>query len=236
MTPPSGIAVIIPVFNAGAFITDALESVRSQVVPASEVVVVDDGSTDGSADAARAMTRDWPQLRVLQQANAGVSNARNRGVASTSSPLIAFLDHDDRMVPTRLARQRAVFEEQPSTQVVIGDWQNELEPGADEPPFHILWPAATRQRAIMTMMLRRTTWNRIGGFDERIQGHEDLDWASRAIASGTTIDYLDEVLVHRRLHGGNASQPITVEMHRAHVFSVLRARLADARTNGGNPT
>ena len=236
MTQPGGVAVIIPVFNAEALLGDALDSVRHQTVPAGEVVVVDDGSRDGSVAIARSMAREWPQLRVLQQANAGVSSARNAGVASTSSPYIAFLDHDDRMVPTRLARQRAVLDSDPATEVVIGQWQNVLEPGAEEPAFHALFPAATRQRAIMTMMVRRSTWDRVGGFDERIHGHEDMDWASRAIASGTSIHYADEVLVHRRLHGGNASQSITVAAHRSNVFSVLRARLADARRHGGDPT
>jgi len=234
MTQPLEVAVVIPVFNGEAFITDALESVRRQVVPASEVVVVDDGSTDGSADAARAMARDWPELRVLQQANAGVSSARNNGVAGTSSPLIAFLDHDDRMVPTRLARQCAVFDEQPATEVVFGQMRNELEPGAEKPLYHVVQPKGDH-RAIMTMMVRRTAWDRIGGFDERIHTHEDIDWVSRAVASGTVSTYLDEVLMHRRLHGGNASQTITADTHRANMFSVLRARLTETRTNRGGP-
>jgi len=223
------IAVVIPVFNGERFIGDALDSVRSQTEAASEVVVVDDGSTDGTLREAEQIAREWPALQMVHQENRGVSTARNVGVAHTSAPLIAFLDADDQMVPTRLAAQRAIMMAHPKTGVVIGQVQDELDEGAPAPAWQPLRPISGRYLAIMTMMIWRTTWDGVGFFPPELHASEDLDWLSRAMAAGVPIHYLDEVVNRRRLHGANASQDFSPDVERADMFKILRRRLADRR-------
>jgi hypothetical protein len=106
MTSPT-ISVIIPCHNAAAFIADALRSVLAQTVPALEVLVIDDGSTDDSAKRAEAF---GPPVRVMRQENRGVSAARNRGLDAARGDWVAFLDADDLWLPNKLALQSAALE------------------------------------------------------------------------------------------------------------------------------
>src|SRR5262245_58223903 len=95
------ITVIIPVFNGEAFLAEALESVFGQDYRPLEVIVVDDGSTDTSADVARS----FPSVIVVQQSNTGLSGARNAGIQRARGSFLSFLDADDLMAPRRLSKQ-----------------------------------------------------------------------------------------------------------------------------------
>lgn len=99
MPSPSDISLVIPVYNGASALTRALNSVFAQTVAPAEIIVVDDGSTDGSAAIAQGF---GDRVRVISQANAGVSAARNRGVAEGRSELVAFLDADDEWMPSFL--------------------------------------------------------------------------------------------------------------------------------------
>ena len=106
MIPEPRISVIVPAYRHERFVGDALASLRAQTLQRFEVVVVDDGSPDGTAEIAQAVARDDARFRVLRQANAGSHAAINRGVAEASGDWIAILNSDDRFAETRLARLR----------------------------------------------------------------------------------------------------------------------------------
>ncbi len=92
------ISVIIPTYNAGHFLSDAIASVRLQAYEPLETIVVDDGSTDDT----RSLMAEWPEVRYLHQPNQGASAARNAGIAAATSDLLAFLDVDDLWTPDHL--------------------------------------------------------------------------------------------------------------------------------------
>src|ERR1700759_16151 len=119
---------MIGVYNGAPYLGEAIESALAQDYDPLELIVVDDGSTDGSADVART----FPQIRVVRQENAGNGAARNRAVEEASGQLYAFLDADDRFTPGKLRRQKAALDADPGLDMVFGHVREFLSPDLDE--------------------------------------------------------------------------------------------------------
>src|SRR5438132_1599837 len=112
---PLCVSVVIPVYNGERYLADAIQSVRDQTYQNFEVIVVDDGSTDGSADVAQ---RFGEAIRYVHQANGGVCKARNAGIAAARGAYIAFLDQDDLWLPDKLAAQVTYLDSHPEVGAV----------------------------------------------------------------------------------------------------------------------
>jgi glycosyltransferase involved in cell wall biosynthesis len=126
----SDISVVVPVFNGAPFLAGALASVATQGCRPREVIVIDDGSTDGS----HAIAEAWgPPMRVFRQANAGPAAARNRGIEQATGRYLAFLDADDLWPRDKLARQLAVLETRPELDMILGLTRIEYGPAALKP-------------------------------------------------------------------------------------------------------
>ena len=204
--PPGEVSVIVPAFNGEGFLEDALRSAVGQTLPPLEVIVIDDGSSDGSAEIAEAFGEP---VRCVRQANAGVAAARNRGLSLARGEFIAFLDHDDLWPPDKLEIQAAALRSDPGVDIVTGRmrvlggavpgraWS--VEEGREAPGGAHL-PAA---------LIRRSAFERIGSLDEGVGGaSDDLDWVIRARDLGLRTLTLDAVTLLYRWHGGNASTDI----------------------------
>jgi glycosyltransferase involved in cell wall biosynthesis len=188
------IAVVIPVRNGRAHLAEALESARTQSAPPAEVIVVDDGSSDGSADVARAAG-----ARVLRQGQLGPGAARNLGVESAGSELVAFLDADDRMAPGRLEVQRAALEADDTVDGVFGLMRRfEDDSGVWGEPERCLLPSA--------FLFRRSAFLQSGGFDPRLPAGEFVDWMVRCRERGRRFPVLDVVVAERRVHAANLTR------------------------------
>jgi Glycosyl transferase family 2 len=111
------VSVIIPTYNYGKFIAEAIASVQAQTYPVAEIIVIDDGSTDDTPDVLARI--DDPRLRVLRTPNRGVSSARNTGLAQATGEFIAFLDADDRWRPTKTERQMSIMDADATVGVVF---------------------------------------------------------------------------------------------------------------------
>ena len=199
------VSVVIPLFNRPDCIAEAIESVRAQTYPAIEIIVVDDGSTDGGPALVEAFAGEDPSIHQLRQVNAGPSAARNRGLAAARSRLVTFLDSDDLMLPGRVERQVRHLAENPEADVVIGIERIELLPGVTAPRWlRELPPADEHPRYfLMSMLLDRRHIEAVGGFDESLRVGEDVDLAVRLRAAGARIATVDEVLTVRRIRGDN---------------------------------
>ena len=204
---PAAISCIIPVFNGEAFLGEALASVFAQTLLPAEVIVVDDGSTDGTRDV---VDRFGERIRYVYQDNKGPAAARNKGIALATGSLLAFLDADDLWLPQKLARQVRRFAERGDLQVSVTQvrnfWIEELRAEANAMLDHRLAAVALPGYVPQTMLARREVFARVGPFDERLRIGEDTDWFLRATDLGIVMELIPEVLVRRRLHHTNLTR------------------------------
>lgn len=203
------VSVIIPTFNRREFVREAVASVLAQRLAASEIVVVDDGSTDGTAEA---LTRTFGDgIRVVCTANRGVAAARNAGVARSCGDLIAFLDSDDLWLPDKLSTQAAFVRESPEAEICqTGEiWIRNgvrVNPCAHhrKPSGDVFVPSLRRCLVSPSaVLLRRSLFEHVGGFDESLPACEDYDLWLR-IAADTPVWCVPAALVVKR--GGHADQ------------------------------
>lgn len=196
------VSVIIPVLNGEAYLDEALASIRGQAGGRTEVIVVDDGSTDGTAALVR--TRHG-EVRYHYQENAGVGVARNTGLRLATGAFIAFLDADDYWLPGKLDLQLAVFRDRPDTDAVFGHIRqfHSQELSAEERE-RILCPEAPMPAELpSTMLCRRVVFERVGLFETRWKLGQDVSWIMRARECGLRVVMLPDVVYMRRLHTNN---------------------------------
>jgi glycosyltransferase involved in cell wall biosynthesis len=204
----SGVSVIIPTFNRVSLLPRALDSVLAQGVPVDEVIVVDDGSTDGTLEMLEVR---YPQVLLLRTSHGGVSAARNHGIRAAAGEWIAFLDSDDAWQPEKLATQLAALAAEPEQKVCHCDeiWirnGRRVNPRRRHQkrggwifrhclPLCVISPSA--------VVLHREIFSAVGLFDEGLPACEDYDLWLRVTSRYPTL-YIDQPLVIK--HGGHADQ------------------------------
>ncbi len=217
------ISVVIPTYNRSRFLVWAIQSVREQTLPAAEIIVVDDGSTDDTERVVRELGDD---IVYLKQANAGPGAARNRGIAHAGGYFVAFLDTDDIWLPAKLEQQLQLFQAHPELGLVCADMRIVDEAGAvlvDSnfrkrgllPMFTELAgapvPEATRKLFQInfintsTVVIRRDVFDTVGLFNPGIRYGEDLELWLR-IAARYPIACLPQVLEVRGEHAANVTK------------------------------
>jgi glycosyltransferase involved in cell wall biosynthesis len=224
------ISVMIGVYNAERYLGEAIDTVLSQSYRPLELIVVDDGSDDGSADVARAYD---DTLVYAYQENAGNGAARNHAVRLASGDLYAFLDADDRFVPGKLERQYAALVADPALDIVFGHVREFLSPELSEaqratvraPAAQPLpWPAPN------LMLIRRESFQRVGPFAEDVKVGVTVDWYARAAEAGLRSAMLPEVVLERRIHLTNNG--LRERDSRNQYLHVLKASLDRRRAQG----
>jgi glycosyltransferase involved in cell wall biosynthesis len=174
------VSVVIPAYNCGRTIARAIESALGQHLPALDVVVVDDGSTD---DTRTAVARFGPQVRLVTQPNRAAAAARNRAISESRGRFVAFLDADDEWLPGRLERGVAPMLDDASVGATFCRLYRAYPDGTRDiygEAYHTcrtfsehLWPSSYTQTSGATC--RRTALDYVGPFDESLQSHDDLD-------------------------------------------------------------
>jgi len=195
------VSVIIPVYNYGRYLGEAIGSVLSQTYRPLEIIVVDDGSDDDSA----AVARSFPQVRYIRRANGGVAAARNTGLAAAQGGVIAFLDADDIWSPRKLEKQVGYLRRHPATGFTITKIENRIEPGVFYPSHVMRHILHDDQIGLATIVARREVFEQVGGFDTRFKVTEDFEWFTRAKDAGISMMILPEKLLIRRVHAKNIS-------------------------------
>jgi glycosyltransferase involved in cell wall biosynthesis len=210
------VSVIIPVYNGGAFLPEAIRNVQSQQYPAVEIIVVDDGSTEDIGAVVRALPTD---VRFFTQDNAGAGAARNRGIRDSSGELVAFLDVDDLWPVGNLSALVHRLVEHPEADLVRGRAQVTRYTGAGEPGEYLGSPSESFPHYIGSGVYRRRAFETVGLFDPELRFGEDTDWYARARERGLRMLEVEEVTLFVRRHDGNMTRGKTlVELNQLRLF------------------
>jgi len=228
----------MPAYNARPYIGEAIRSVLDQDYSNIELIVVDDGSVDGSAEYAESFDS---RVRVIRQANAGVAAARNKGLDEAKGELIAFLDADDVWLPGKISAQVAYLRQHPETAVVYGiflRWHAKADGTFDTPPAPVVedpqnllvirhsgWIYTELLLdsivCIITAMIRREVADKLGGFDESLPAGEDYDFWLR-MSRQFRADKLNRILAYYR---NNATSITNVPRAENNEYLVLNKTL-----------
>ena len=230
----TSVSVIIPTYNYSRFIGEAIDSALAQTRAPLEVIVVDDGSTDGTAEVLAAY---GDRIRVLRQKNSGVAMARNAGIAAARGEYLAFLDSDDAWYPRKLERQMPRFDAEPSLGLVhcgaetIDSEGRTLKMSVDGMEGQVAEAMLRLDREVImpqgsSIVVPKRVAEEIGGFDARLPPSEDWDFCYR-VAARYAVGYVAEVLVRYRLHGSGIHMNIG-RMERAMLIALEKA-FADPR-------
>lgn len=252
------VSVIIPTYNNGRYVAETVRTVLSQTFTDLEVIVVDDGSTDGTAEELAVFEG---RIRYVRQQNGGPAKARNRGISASTGQYLAFCDADDLWLPTKVEKQVDFLNRHADHRMVYSDLLV-----FDTRPDNVIHPSwlavkqfdaggmivaqLLRECFILTssVLVRRECLSMVGGFDEELPLRQDYDLWLR-IAREFAIGKMDEVLVLKREHDSNigsddrlANECLVrvMEKVRAHADglgeagrAILRARLAETYFNYG---
>jgi glycosyltransferase involved in cell wall biosynthesis len=219
------ISVLLPCFNHGQFIDEAVESVLTQTCQEFEIVIVDDGSTDGPT-VEKLASYDAPRTRVLRIENSGLPAARNHAARHAGGQIFCALDADDRLAPTWFEKGLRVLDEQPSV-AFVSHW---LETFGDEQwtwtPERCDLPALLARNSVNgAALVRREAFEAVSGYDEALrEGCEDWDFWLRLVERGWPGAIIPEVLFYYRRRADSMSRLMLQEEAYRRPLDALVAR------------
>lgn len=223
-------SVIIPVYNGEKFVENAIQSVQDQTLTPDEIIIVDDGSTDQTAQVLTRISHRSPiPVRLAYQENRGPAAARNHGLQLAVGEFICFLDADDLWPPDRIMDHLKIFSSIPETEMVVGTTRmSHFSP----PPYGVdipLIPVPMIQHQLGAITCRRQVFDRIGYFNPALLRGEDSEWLDRIMRDGVTLRLTRNVAVEYRIREGSLTYGTLDNIH--WLIIALRNHL---RNNAGN--
>lgn len=204
------VSVIIPAYNCEEYIVQAVESVLQQEDCLKEIVIIDDGSTDGT----EAVLRPYDdRIRYVKQENKGVAAARNHGIAIAKADFIAFLDADDYFLPSKLYLQAEMLTKRPDIGIIHSGWQRvdhqgnkllDVRPWEQVPELNLAGWLRWKPVLPSAMMFRREWLQYVGGFDARFPPAEDTNLVLKLTLKGCKTAWLKQITVCYRQHESSA--------------------------------
>jgi glycosyltransferase involved in cell wall biosynthesis len=215
---PIAYSVVIPAYNAAPTIAETIASVMAQTVPAHDIFVVDDGSTDGTASVVAGLNGP---ITIINQENQGPGAATTAGFKRVVTPLVATLDADDLWLPMKIARQLATLDDDPGLAGVFS-LARLFADGADPDPAG---DGAVRRLWTRTTLLFRTAATREVGDLVDLPGRlgEMIDWLARSQELGHRHVMIEEILAMRRVRAGSLSSKLDANRSRGYLLAVHKA-------------
>jgi glycosyltransferase involved in cell wall biosynthesis len=225
------VSLIIPAYNSRAYVCDAVDSCLAQTYPNCEVVVIDDGSTDGTPDLLR--TRYGDRIRLIQQANRGAAGARNTGIREARGEFVQFCDSDDRLLPEKVQAGWELFQQKPEivlvytfARIVLPDDVTEVPlPDVELPSgdlFCLLLCGYGNFVGTSTVMVRRQAVLDVGGFDESLAVAEDWDLWLRLASRWPFAAINEPLMIYRKRPGSLQSDTVDLAEGRLRVVQCAR--------------
>jgi glycosyltransferase involved in cell wall biosynthesis len=213
---------MIGVYNCEDYLAEAIESVLAQTYNPIELIVVDDGSTDGTAEVAQSYV---PQLLYVHQERGGMGAGRNHAASLARGKYLAFLDADDRFRAAKIEKQLEAFARDPQLDIVFGRMTEFISPDLDDdaaarlrrPVDDAPWPTPN------LMLVTREAFDRVGPFSTKLRVGIGVDWYARALELGLNQGMIDDVVLERRLHTQNNG--IREQASRSQYLHVLKASI-----------
>lgn len=224
---PPYISAIIPVYNAERHIASAIRSILAENYPLLEILVIDDGSSDRSAEIART----FPEVTYHHQTNQGPAAARNNGIRRAKGEFILFLDADDLVPEGKIRLQLSYFEQKPELQMVMGKSQFFFEDGASKDVFR--FPDDSYQALSILLgsgLYRRSIFEKTGLFDESLRFSEDFDWFNRVRELNTPILITDDITLYYRRH--NENMTLEMDLVKLKTLEMIKRSLDRRRQSG----
>jgi glycosyltransferase involved in cell wall biosynthesis len=228
----SDVGVVIRTRNAERYLADSIRSVLEQTLAASEIVVVDGDSTDGTLEV---LASFGDSIRTVRQRRRGLAGAAQDGVDALTSPIVAFQDADDLWPSSRLEAMASRLVADPSLDGVMGRVEHFISPELPEEEtrrFEI--PDGPQPGAgLPSLLVRRTAFDRAGEFLDGLSAGEYLEWLDRAARAGVRIEAVETIALRRRVHLWNFTR--SPESKRDYIRAV-REVMARRRTDQARPS
>ncbi|MEA5466982.1 glycosyltransferase family 2 protein [Leptothoe sp. PORK10 BA2] len=233
MTSNLLVSIVIPAYNAAKFLSEVIQSVLNQSYQNWELLVIDDGSTDNTAELVSKYSKKDSRVRLISKENGGVSVARNLGAQLAEGELIAFLDSDDLWLPDKISAHVNYMSSHPQVGVSFarvelietnGKTTNKLTDNITDTlqPQDLFYSNPTVTTS--NLVIRKSVFQALNGFDESMQYNEDIDLLFRlAIQDKWKIKGIDQVLVQYRLHSSGLSSTL-MKMEEGWIILMNKAR------------
>ncbi len=221
------VSVIIPAYNAEKYLSCAIGSVLAQTWKASEVIVVDDGSTDNTA----AIAAGFRDVRLIRNTHSGAAATRNLGVRQATGRYLAFLDADDLWLPDKLDRQLVHLAHTPKAKAVFGKIRQFVSPELPESERsrYQCSPDPAPGTHSGCLLIERAVFLRVGLFTETLPAGEFIEWMIRARRQDLEFPMLEDVVMLRRIHGGNITLTDKTSLHRSYLQIIRQKTGGQAR-------
>lgn len=221
MTNNPLISVMMPTYNNGKYIKQAIESIYAQKYDNIEIIVIDDGSTDNTKE----LLKQYKDIKYFYIEHKGISFARNIALENSKGEYIAFCDSDDYWLPEKINTQIQYFKDHPECEIVFTKYENIFENDElkkNKRAMHEKLIENSFKQYLPSTVLRKDLFDRFGAFDENFSGIEDAEFIYRISMKGINVKhYIDKVFYIRRIHGNN----ITLQQNRtikSIITSILR--------------
>jgi glycosyltransferase involved in cell wall biosynthesis len=197
------ISVVVPVYNAELYLKQCLDSVFAQTLVPQEVIVINDGSTDGSLG----ILKNYPKpIRLYSRENRGVSATINEAIGYVRGDYVALIDNDDYWQPDKLQRQAHFMHQNPQLDACFGLIKQFVSPEIASQKRFVVPSNPQKGLCKTTMLIRSDAFEKAGPFDEALVTCDFIDWLIQATKKGFRYEVIDHVVAHRRVRPHSLSQ------------------------------
>ena len=199
------LSVIMPTYNNGKYINQAIESIYAQKYNNMEIIIIDDGSTDNTKE----IVTKYNEIKYFYIEHKGISFARNTALEKSKGEYIAFCDSDDYWLPDKINTQMRYLKEHPDCEIVFTKYENFFENEnlkTNTRAMHEKIIENMLKQYLTSAVLKKELFDKYGNFDENFSGVEDCEFVYRLLMKGINIKHcIDKVFYMRRIHGNNVT-------------------------------